>query len=165
MNRFKPSRAPEIVVRSATAADAAAISALLRDAFLLFEPLYTPAAFASTVLDEAGILARLHQGPLWVGESRSSIIGTVGAVRIADVVTIRGMAVHPLARGCGVGRALLDCVEGFAAHERVRLLELYTTAFLDQAIRLYLAAGFAFSSETINPHGTELLRMTKTLNG
>lgn len=156
--------ASQLMVRGATAPDAAAIASLLREAFKEFEALYTHEAFAATVLSEAGVLARLREGPVWVADTGSSIIGTVGAIQVGDSVTIRGMAAHPSARGLGVGGSLLDHVEQFAVHERAELLELYTTAFLDGAIRLYQATGFAFTGETVNPHGTELLRMTKALN-
>ncbi len=156
-------RATKFVVRKATTADATAISALLKEAFAEFEALYTPEAFAATVLGDSGVLARLEEGPLWVAEIGPSIIGTVGAMRVADSVMVRGMAAHPSARGLGVGKCLLDHVECFAIQEGARFLELYTTAFLDRAIHLYQAAGFTFTGEKANPHGTELLRMTKAL--
>jgi len=168
MNPRDEGFAKQFVVRGATAPDAAAIASLLWEAFREFEALYTREAFAATVLSEAGVLARMREGPLWVAETGSSIIcsvgGTVGTIQVGDVVTIRGMAALPSVRGLGVGKNLLDHVERFAAHERAGLLELYTTAFLDGAIRLYQAAGFAFTGETINPSGTELLRMTKAVN-
>ncbi len=156
-------RATEFAVRRATAADATAISALLKGAFAEFEALYTPEAFAATVLGDSGVLARLEEGPLWVAEIGPSIIGSVGTKRVADSVMVRGMAAHPSARGLGVGKCLLDHVECFAIHEGARFLDLYTTAFLDRAIRVYQAAGFTFTGEKANPHGTELLRMTKAL--
>jgi ribosomal protein S18 acetylase RimI-like enzyme len=152
-----------LVVRRATRADAAAISALLRVSFAQFEALYTPEAFAATVLPESGILTRLEEGPVWVTELEKSVIGSVGAMKLSESVMVRGMAVHPSARGIGVGKTMLDHVEQFAIQEDARLLELYTTAFLDRAIRLYQAAGFTFTGEKVNPHGTELLLMTKVL--
>jgi GNAT superfamily N-acetyltransferase len=153
----------EIIVSRATEADATSISALLKCAFVEFEVLYTPEAFAATVPSGSGIVARLEEGPLWVAGPRSSLLGTVGAVRLPDSVLVRGMAVHPSARGLGAGKCLLDHVERFARQEGAQLLALYTTAFLDRAIRLYRAAGFIFTGEKANPHGTELLRMEKAL--
>jgi hypothetical protein len=58
---------------------------------------------------------------------------------------------------------VLDNVEHFAKQEDAQQLELYTTAFLNRAICLYQAAGFRFTGEKVNPHGTELLRMTKAV--
>jgi GNAT superfamily N-acetyltransferase len=151
-------------VRIANGADAAGIFTLLMSAFKEFEALYTPEAFRATVLPHPAILVRMKEGPLWVVETGSVIIGTVGAFENSESVLVRGMAAHPSTHGRGVGKCLLDQVEQFATREGVRLLELYTTAFLDRAIRLYRAAGFNFSGERINPNGTELLRMTKALN-
>jgi ribosomal protein S18 acetylase RimI-like enzyme len=154
----------QAVIRRATAADAEALSALVRAAFAEFEPLYTQAAFAATVLAPAGVLARLDESPIWVAESPSAVLlGTVGTIQSGDLATIRGMAVHPLARGAGLGKRLLDEAELFAAEHHARIVELYTTAFLYGAIRLYEAAGFEFTGETVNPNGTELLRMAKAL--
>ncbi|MGH9606993.1 MAG: GNAT family N-acetyltransferase [Terracidiphilus sp.] len=149
-------------IRKAGQADADAISALLRESFAEFEPLYTPAAFAATVLAPPAILARLGEGPVWIAESAAAPIGTVGAIRKSGTVTVRGMAVSPRARGLGIGKRLLDQVEQFAAGQSALALDLYTTAFLLRAIALYRSAGFRFTGQTANPHGTELLRMEKS---
>jgi ribosomal protein S18 acetylase RimI-like enzyme len=153
----------QVFVRRAVEADAETISALLRESFAQFEPLYTPAAFAATVLPASGVLARLREGPIWVAERESLIVGTVGAILAGELATIRGMAAHPSSQGLGIGRRLLNEVQRFAAGQRVLVLDLYTTAFLHRAIRLYEAAGFGFTGEIVNPNGTELLRMTKML--
>jgi GNAT superfamily N-acetyltransferase len=155
--------AKELVVRKATAADASPISALFKRAFAEFEALYTPTAFVATVLPDAGVLIRLQEGPVWVVEKRHFLIGTVGAICMADSVLVRGMAVDPAARGLGIGKSLLDQVESFARQEGVGLLALYTTAFLNGAIHLYQGAGFSLTGENVNPNGTELLRMVKAL--
>src|SRR3984893_17723758 len=156
-------RATEFVIRKAGAADAPAVSELLKCAFTEFETLYTPEAFVATVPPDSGILARLEGGSLCGADKQSSLIGTVGATRTSDSLRVRGMAVHASARGLGVGKFLLDQVERFAREEGVRLMTLYTTPFLDRAIHLYHAAGFTYTGEKANPHGTELLRMTKAL--
>lgn len=159
-----PWKTSRFVIRAAVASDAPSISSVLRTAFAEFESRYTPAAFTATVLSPPEVLARLDQGPLWVAEAASDIIGTVGAMQSYDSVLIRGMAVSPQGRGAGLGLALLRQVEDFAARQGAKHLELFTTAFLDRAIGLYSSAGFAWTGERINPHGTELLRMTKHVN-
>jgi GNAT superfamily N-acetyltransferase len=146
------------MLREAVPADAAAISALLLETFEEFRPLYAPEAFAATVLDPDGVLARMQEGPVWVVEREASIVGTVAARRVGDSVFIRGMAVSPSARGLGIATVLLNQVERFAGCMR---LVLYTTPFLKSAIRLYERSGFHFTGETIAPHGTQLLRMEK----
>lgn len=152
-----------VVVREAASADARAIAVLLHDAFLEFEALYTPSAFLATVPSESVILTRMGEGPVWVAEREQSVIGTVAAVRAGDCLLLRGMAVHSAARGLGVGRMLLEQAEHFARRNNLNRLSLHTTAFLEQAIRLYQAAGFQFTGETANPHGVELLCMAKIL--
>lgn len=152
------------IIRPATASDAPSIASVLRAAFAEFEPRYTPAAFAATVLSPAAVLARLREGPLWVAEASSDIIGTVGAKLSTNCALVRGMAVSPTGRGLGLGLALLRQVEEFAVQQDAIQLELFTTPFLDRAIGLYRSAGFAFTGERSSPNGTELLRMTKQLN-
>jgi putative acetyltransferase len=153
------------LMREATAADASAIAALLKGAFLEFERFYTPGAFAATVLPESGVLGRLDDGPLWVAEKESAVVGTVAAICVTDSVMVRGMAVEPSVRGLGVAKGLLSLTESYARRQGYERLSLYTTAFLRQAIALYRTSGFQFTGETANPHGTELLRMVKVLDG
>jgi len=151
-------------LRRATASDAEAVSSLLRRAFQEFEPLYTPEAFVATVQLKSGILRRLEEGPLWVAENDCGVMGTVAAVRAADSLMVRGMAVDPRARGQRIGKSLLDLTEDFAGGNGFGRISLYTTAFLESAIRLYQSAGFEFTGEKTNPDGTELLRMLKVLS-
>lgn len=150
-------------IREANRADAKGVAALLRRAFLEYETLYTPEAFAATVLPEHAVAARLEEGPLWVVERNGLLAGAVAARCESDAILIRGMAVDPTARGLGIGRLLLDQVEQFAIERGRNRLSLYTTAFLKPAIRLYETAGFRFTGETVNPHGVELLHMVKVL--
>lgn len=150
-------------IRTATTSDAKAIACLLRQAFEEFAPLYTPESFVATVQPEDGVLKRLREGPVWLAESASGVIGTVSAVCLEDALVVRGMAVAPEARGRGIGRALLTTAEDFARNRGLNGLSLYTTQFLADAISLYRAFGFTFTGETVSPNGTELLKMVKTL--
>ena len=61
---------------------------------------------------------------------------------------VRSIAVAPVARGHGLGRALLVAVEAFAAEHRARRLYLSTTPFLADAIRFYEAAGWTWDGTT-----------------
>jgi GNAT superfamily N-acetyltransferase len=151
-------------LRLATAADARAISALLRRAFLEFEMLYTPEAFVPTVQPEDGILKRLEEGPIWIAEDNRRIIGSVSAGRSEDSMMVRGMAVAQEARAQRIGKRLLISTEDFARERGVCRMCLYMTAFLANAIRLYQSSGYDFTGEKTNPHGTELLGMVKILD-
>jgi GNAT superfamily N-acetyltransferase len=155
-------RAP--LIRRAIPPDASAVSELPRRAFHEFKQRYTPEAFVATVQPESGILTRLQEGPLWVAENDlRSVIGTASAVLSDHFVMVRGMAVDPETRGLRIGRVLLTLTEEFARDRGANRMFLYTTAFLLQAISLYRSSGFEFTGEKTTPHGTELLRIEKTL--
>jgi putative acetyltransferase len=151
--------------REANLADADAIGALLQAAFAEYESLYTREAFTATVPPVDRLRTRMAEGRLWVVEHQAKTIGTAGVVSAKDSLMLRGMAVHPLARGLGVARSLLSEVEDFARKRAHLRLSLYTTPFLTQAIHLYESFGFKFTGETCSPHGTKLLRMIKLLDG
>ncbi|SRR6266567_475430 len=159
----KPSSTYPLLVREASQADVSAISELLGFAFSEFKALYTPEAYVATVLPADGVRNRIDEGPVWVAERELAVIGTVGAVSASNALMVRGMAVHPAARGLGVARKLLGEVEDFARQNGYKQLSLFTTPFLSQAIPMYQAAGFCFTGEEANPHGTTLLQMVKAL--
>ena len=150
-----------VTVRRATRGDAGAISRVLDSAFAEFRARYTPEAYVASVPPESGIATRLEEGPLWVAECNSTVLGTVSVVQAQNLVVIRGMAVSPTARGLGLGRTLLESAEDFARQQGCMRISLYTTAFLTAAIALYRSSGYTFTGEAESPHGTELLHMTK----
>jgi GNAT superfamily N-acetyltransferase len=160
----KPVTMYPLLVREASQTDIRFISELLGHAFAEFEALYTPEAYVATVLPVEGVRNRLDEGPVWVAERKSAVIGTVAAIFVSNVLMVRGMAVHPTARGLGVAKKLLHEVEDFARQNGYKQLSLFTTPFLTQAISMYQSAGFRFTGETANPHGTRLLRMVKALD-
>jgi GNAT superfamily N-acetyltransferase len=151
-----------VQLRLAVPDDAEAIAATLRNAFLEFEPLYTLAAFRATTPPAQQILARWSEGPTWVAIRDGRILGTVSAVPRGAELYIRSMAVHPAARGCGAGGALLQTIEDWALQQQHEQLALSTTPFLEAAIRLYRRRGFRQVGES-DLFGTPLLLMSKRL--
>jgi ribosomal protein S18 acetylase RimI-like enzyme len=151
-----------VQIRRAEPADAHGIAATLREAFLPFEPLYTPAGFLATVLTPEQLVARWSEGPIWVAADHAAVVGTVSAVPRPDELYVRSMAVRPGAQGSGVGRRLLDTVEAFAIERGYRRLALSTTPFLTAAIRLYGRQGFRSAGES-DLFGTRLLLMVRDL--
>jgi GNAT superfamily N-acetyltransferase len=151
-------------IRLATLADASGIAAILRRSFIEHEASYTRAAFAATVISSTEVRRRIHEGPVWVALSQDSLVGTIAAVRRADELHVRGMAVLPSARGAHLGRSLLAEAEQFARTHGLRRLVLSTTPFLTRAIRLYEDSGFLRPHEDPqNLFGTPLFTMTKAL--
>ena len=150
-------------IRTAVSADAGRVSSLLREAFVEFEPLYTPGGFAATTPRVEEIERRLSEGPAWVAEWDERIVGTVAAVVKTDGVYMRSMAVSPVARGLGAGRLLLQTVEEFAIAGRASRIYLSTTPFLAAAIRLYESVGFVRTAEPPDElYGTPLITMAKS---
>lgn len=113
----------------------------MRRAFIEHRDSYTDEAFAATVPEPEALLGRLREGPVWVAVRDASIVGTVSAVHHGESLYIRGMAVTPAVRSAGIGNALLNHVETYAAAHGCKRLVLSTTPFLDSAIRLYTHLG------------------------
>jgi len=150
-----------MTIRLAELRDAEAISTTLRAAFAGFESLYTPAAFSATTPTADQIAERFAEGPIWIAQLADSIVGTVAAVPRGTELYIRSMAVHPEARGSGIGARLLNTVEAFAAAHRYHRLLLNTTPFLLAAVELYERQGFRYTGEEPDLFGTPLLTMAK----
>ena len=153
-----------IQVRRAVADEAPAIAAVLHNAFLEYEALYTPGGLAATTPTSDQIRQRWDEGPVWVALQDDIIIGTVAAVSRGATLYVRSMAVLPTARGLGIGKLLMQHLEQFAVAGGHRRLLLSTTPFLTGAIRLYEQLGFQRTED--GPHalfGTALFTMVKDL--
>jgi len=153
-----------IQVRLATVEEASSIAAVLHQAFIEYEALYTAEAFAITTPTAGQIEKRWNEGPVWAAIQDGSLVGTVAAAPKGDALYIRSMAVAPSARGRGIGKMLLARVESFAKANGFRRMFLSTTPFLQEAIRLYERFGFERTSD--EPHelaGTPLFIMEKAL--
>ena len=160
----QPKHPSIVLIRSAVMSEATVLASILYQAFVDFEPLYTPAAFAATTPTPDQIRKRWSEGPVWVVTEGSQLVGTVSAVLKGEGLCIRSMAVLPSHRGQGIGHILLQAVEQFAKTQRIQRMFLSTTPFLTGAIGLYERFGFQRSTHT--PHelfGTPLFSMVKPL--
>jgi N-acetylglutamate synthase-like GNAT family acetyltransferase len=154
----------KLVVRDATLAEIPAIAALLQQAFLEYEALYTPAAFAATTPTADQIQQRWHEGPVWMALQADRLVGTVAVVPQTSAVYLRSMAVHPRGRGQGIGKALLNYVEKYASAHSIKRMYLSTTPFLAAAIRLYERCEFTRANDGPSElYGTPIFTMEKLL--
>lgn len=152
-------------IRRATTADAQAISGVLAQSFAEYEEKYTPAAFRATTPSPAGVLARLGEGPCWVGELDSEVVATAAATVTPAGCYVRGMGVVTQARRVRAGWGLLDTIEQFAREREAARLYLSTTPFLQGAVRLYHRYGFRRIEEgPTDLLGTPLYSMQKVLS-
>jgi GNAT superfamily N-acetyltransferase len=157
---------PNARIRRAVPADAADITDVLRQAFLEFEPLYTPQGFAATTPDWEQVGHRMEEGPAWIALWANRIAGTASAVQKGEEgLYVRGVAVVPSMRGRGIAEVLMNEVEYFARQNGCARMFLTTTPFLTSAIRLYERFGFMrVPNGTSDLFGTPLIKMEKNLD-
>ncbi|WP_341677721.1 GNAT family N-acetyltransferase [Niveibacterium sp. SC-1] len=79
---------------------------------------------------------------LLVAERAGSVSGCGAFVRHADYVEIKRMIVAPLARGNGIGRALLAALERRARADGYALARLETGIHQPDALALYTRGGY-----------------------
>jgi GNAT superfamily N-acetyltransferase len=152
-------------IRRANETDAGAIARLLSDAFVQYRPLYTVGGYNATTPSADGVRRRMAEGPVWLAVDGARLVGTVAAVVRDEELWMRGMAVSPLARRCGIGRRLIAEVERFAVERGHDHLALDTTPFLVEAIGLYERAGFVrvTTGGARHLYGTPLIKMSKKI--
>jgi len=152
------------LIRNAAIDESPSIASVLRQSFIEYEPLYTPAGFSATTPTSDQIRERWSEGPVWVAVRKDITIGTVAAVPKSSGLYVRSMAVLPSARGQGIALQLLKEIERFAINHHHTRLFLSTTPFLKHAIRLYENFGFQRSEEgTHDLFGTPLFTMVKLI--
>ena len=153
-----------VIIRKATAEDAAGISKILLDAFIEFKQFYTDKAFAATTVSEAEVLKRMEEGNVWVALKDGEMIGTAAVIKKENDLYIRGMSVLPAARGLQTGWKLLEQIQEYAIENNFKSLLLSTTPYLPSAIHLYKKFGFEQIGEMDDSfYGTLIFRMRKGL--
>ena len=151
-----------IVIRLAKDGDAATIASLLHDSFFEYRSLYTEKAFVATTLAISKIQQRIDDRTIWVALLENVISGTISLLPVDGGLYIKSVAVAPAARGKGLGKTLMKHAEHEALKMNLRSVELTTTLFLFEAIKLYDSLGFEpFGFEDL--YGTELIKMKKNL--
>jgi GNAT superfamily N-acetyltransferase len=115
----------------------------------------------------AGIVAGFQPGPReagWIAEvdgRRAGCVLCTASPERPDVAKLRALIVEPEARGHGVARLLVERCVAFARAAEYARLELWTTANLEAAGRLYEKFGFevvrevreeAFGTEVLSRH-------------
>ena len=131
-----------VTLRSASAADAEAIVALMKSVALEGKWIRTQWPF-----DEAERVERFR-GTLGSGrvlcivaERDGKIVGQITLFPSDDVAEF-GMVVEACERGLGLGRRLMDAGEGLAREKGFSVMELEVYAHNAAAIALYRGAGF-----------------------
>ncbi len=79
--------------------EAAAISALIYDAFADEKASYTQRAFADTTPGVEEIEERIKDKTVWVAASNNAIVGTASCLPVGEGLYVRSVAVDRNARG------------------------------------------------------------------
>jgi DNA-binding MarR family transcriptional regulator/predicted GNAT family N-acyltransferase len=91
--------------------------------------------------DAADMIA--PRGKFLVAMSDGLPIGCVGLKGTGgELAEVKRLWVAPSARGLGLGRRLMDCVESAARNIGVRILRLDTNSALPEALKLYRSTGW-----------------------
>jgi DNA-binding MarR family transcriptional regulator/GNAT superfamily N-acetyltransferase len=110
---------------------------------------WTYEALISKILGEyaAGFDPSKEDG--WIAERDGQIVGSIFLMKSDDsaVGKLRLLYVEPDARGCGLGRRLVDTCIARARALGYRRLTLWTNDVLVAARRIYEAAGFGLTTE------------------
>ena len=134
---------PRVVVRYATAGDAAAMAlimaAVAEEGLIGTEPPVDVNARADRF---RASLKAPGPGASWVLEDAGRVVGHAGVREQAPGVLYLGMAILREARGQGGGRALLQAIQDHAQANGAHKLELEVWIDNARAIALYASAGF-----------------------
>jgi predicted N-acetyltransferase YhbS len=141
-----------LVIREATDADASAIVGVVRAANAEYEQALSPGAYDAYVANIVALVGRRNEcSRLLVADADGEVVGAVtflpeasleGLGLPAQWAGFRALAVHPRARGAGIGRALVErCVETARARGAATLA-IHAGSFMSSAAPFYESLGF-----------------------
>ncbi|MCF5667912.1 GNAT family N-acetyltransferase [Pseudomonas marginalis] len=146
------------MMRLATAADVAAIEAIVQAA-------YSP--YIERIGRKPGpMLEDYHQqvkaGGVHVLENAGRVQGFIILLDADDALLLDNLAVAPDAQGLGLGRLLMDFAEQQALAAGFAAIRLYTNETMAENIRLYTRRGYV-ETHRAEEHGLHRVYMTKQL--
>lgn len=147
-------------IRPATAADLAAVVALIDAAYRHYVPTLGGRRPRPMDDDQA---ARLAAGELFVLEDEGRLLGVVTMMARADAVHIFNLAVHPEAQGRGLLRLLLGFAEDAARRRNLPRLTLFTNVAMTKNRAIYAHLGFRELHEETAPGGYRIVFMERPL--
>jgi len=157
MNNAPPFR-PCPIIQSASAADAAAIHAIVDAAYRCYIPRIGKPP--GPMLDDYA--KRIASGQVWILVSAGDIVGILVLEETPDGLLLDNIAVPPDQQGKGHGRMLLEFAEAEATRRGRNEIRLYTNALMTENIALYRRIGYVETSR-VTEKGFDRVYMTKRL--
>jgi ribosomal protein S18 acetylase RimI-like enzyme len=130
-------------LRRAAAADAAAVRALVRDAYAKWVPVIGREPKPMTA--NYGTAVRMNRIDL--AHEDGELAGLIETIDRSDHLVIENVAVAPARHGQGLGRALMAHAETVARAAGYREVRLYTNKRFEANVQLYLKLGYAIDRE------------------
>ncbi len=143
-------------VRDAVPADYPAIRDVVIAAYGQYADLITLDIFSPYLADLLDLETHARHGRLCVVEAGDRIWGSAACYPDGTVQGVgwphgwasgRALAVHPAARGHGVGRALMATLERVAREAGAPVFAFHTASFMTDAIALYERLGYCRAPE------------------
>ena len=140
-----------LLLRAATATDAASIAATIAASFEQYRGKLEPesGAFRETAEGIAAELAR--ESGVIVAERNGRIIGCVMVRLIEDDLYFGRLSVVPEARGEGIARRLVEAVEDEARRRELAGIRLGVRIVLVENQKLFLSMGYVETSRESHP--------------
>lgn len=148
-----------VILRRATAADAAVLRALTRAAYAKWVPLIGREPRPMAADYEAAV--QIHRFD--VVEEDGEVIALIETVDEGDQLLIENVAVDPDHQGLGHGRRLLALAEEVARELGRPRVRLYTNERFEVNIELYRRLGYVIDEEEELPGGSVAVHMSKAI--
>ena len=139
-------------IRDARVDELDQVALLIHDAYLEYQASFPPEAWESYARDMMDVRGRLDSSELIVVEHAGGLVGAVTFYPNASQseqegwppgwTGVRLLAVHPDARGLGIGRALMDECLRRSRQRAAGTLGLHTTELMAVARGMYERMGF-----------------------
>lgn len=133
----------EVDIRRATAEDAEQLSACFRDAY---------ASVAARIRDlpdiAGGLELDIAENIVWIAEGDGMCLGGLVFEHRESVAHLMNVAVHPDARGMGLGRRLIGVAEAFAQEHGAKRIDLATHVGMPENVALYERLGWRETTRT-----------------
>jgi GNAT superfamily N-acetyltransferase len=147
----------KLIIRDAKVDELDEVASLLKEAYSQYEKSMPSDVWAYYIHDITDVPGRLEEAELIVAELDKKIVGTVtlyltGSAKLRQGwpkgwAGVRLLGVHPLYRGHGIGKALMEEVILRCNQKNIHTIGLYTSKIMEVARKMYERMGFKRATE------------------